>query len=111
MFQVVVSLSGGDRHGYGILQDIVERTGSDAEIGTATLYRSIRQLVEAGLIAELANPHADDSEDERRRYYRLTEHGRVCASEEAAKLVKLVDVAAKRGLVNVSSDKQARATM
>jgi DNA-binding PadR family transcriptional regulator len=111
MFQVLLSLCSGERHGYGILQDIVEGTGSDAQVGTATLYRSIRQLVQAGLIAEIADRGANESEDERRRYYRLTERGQACAREEAAKLVKLVDVAAKRGLVSLPAVKQAGATM
>ena len=80
MFQILVALSGGGRHGYAIMQEIEERTGGAFAIGAGSLYRSIKQLVNAGLIAELPN---EESSHSQRRNYRLTVAGRRRASAEA----------------------------
>lgn len=79
MFQILVALSEGDRHGYAILQAIEERTGGAFRIGAGTLYRAIKQLVDAGLMAET---DADDGHAQRRTY-RLTEAGRARAAADA----------------------------
>jgi DNA-binding PadR family transcriptional regulator len=80
MFQILVSLSQGERHGYAIMQEIEERTAGAFPIGAGSLYRSIKQLVDAGLIAELEQKVSDHSQ---RRRYRLTDAGRKRAATEA----------------------------
>jgi DNA-binding PadR family transcriptional regulator len=79
MFQILVALSAGDRHGYAILQEIEERTEGAFRVGAGTLYRAIKQLVDAGLMAET---EADDGHSQRRNY-RLTEAGRRRAAADA----------------------------
>lgn len=79
MFQILVALSNGERHGYSILQEIEERTDGAFRVGAGTLYRAIKQLVDAGLMAETPG---DDSHAQRRTY-RLTEAGRARAAADA----------------------------
>jgi DNA-binding PadR family transcriptional regulator len=80
MFQILLGLSDGQRHGYAIMQEIEERTDGAFGIGAGTLYRAIKQLVDAGLIAEVQRK---TSEHRQRRYYRLTPAGRRRAAAEA----------------------------
>ena len=80
MFQILVALSDEDRHGYAIMQEIEERTRGAFHIGAGTLYRAIKQLVDAGLIAELEAP---DGAHRQRRTYQLTPEGRERAAADA----------------------------
>ena len=80
MFQILVALSQGERHGYAIMQEIEERTSGAFRIGAGTLYRSIKKLVDASFIAEVA-PEA--VVHQQRRTYRLTPSGRERAAAEA----------------------------
>ena len=91
-FHVLVSLTAGERHGYAIMQDVESSSGGLVRMGPATLYGTLKRVVDAGLAEELADRHAPD-DDQRRRYYRLTVLGqRVCAAE-ATRLDGLVRVA------------------
>jgi len=80
MFQILVALSQGERHGYAIMQEIEERTGGAFKIGAGTLYRSIKKLVDAGFIAEVT---PEVPVHQQRRTYRLTPSGRERAAAEA----------------------------
>lgn len=76
LLHVLLSLVPGARHGYAMLQEIDERTSGRARIGPSSLYWSLGRLQDAGLIEEAPVPRDTDSQDERRRYWRLTEAGR-----------------------------------
>src|SRR5881392_1229510 len=79
---VLTMLSAGERHGYGIRQDILEHTRGAMELEAGNLYRTIRRLEHEGLIDESGKRPSPESDDERRRYYRLTPAGRrVLAAE------------------------------
>jgi DNA-binding PadR family transcriptional regulator len=80
MFQILVALSQGERHGYAIMQEIEERTGGAFTIGAGTLYRSIKKLVDAEYIAEV---EPETGAHQQRRTYRLTPGGRERAASEA----------------------------
>jgi len=80
MFQILVALSQGERHGYAIMQEIEERTGGAFTIGAGSLYRSIKQLVDARFIVELEETSPAHRQ---RRHYRLTPAGRKRAKLEA----------------------------
>jgi DNA-binding PadR family transcriptional regulator len=98
-FHILVSLAGGDRHGYAIMQEVTERTSGAFRLHPGTLYTTIRRLLEQGLVEELAErPARGGRDDERRRYYRLTKLGRAVARAEAARLEHLVDMARHAGL-------------
>ena len=101
-FSILLALAEGEMHGYAIMRDSAERGG--ARLGAATLYRSIKQLLDAGLISE-AGERVDATQrgDERRRYYRMTDVGRRAAQAEAGRLAQLVTRAHGRGLLSGAS--------
>ena len=88
MFHILLTLAEGDRHGYGIMQEVERRTNGAVELGPGTLYRSIKQLVDRGLIAETGS---ERSSAKQRRSYALTEVGRSRAKMEARRLQGLVE--------------------
>ena len=73
---ILASLAEADRHGYAIKKDIVDRTGGDVRLGSTTLYRTLGQLLDAGLIEEARARPAPQLDDERRRYFHITAAGR-----------------------------------
>jgi DNA-binding PadR family transcriptional regulator len=97
-FHILVALSGTDRHGYGIMQEVAERTGGRTKLNPGTLYTTIQRLLEKGLIVELDQRPDPDEDDERRRYYRLTPSGRRAAQLEMARLTELVALGRRAGL-------------
>jgi DNA-binding PadR family transcriptional regulator len=91
-FHVLVALTSGERHGYAVMQDVEASSDGTVRMGPATLYGTLKKLVDQGLAEELASRPAGD-DDQRRRYYRLTGLGqRVCASE-ADRLAGLIKIA------------------
>jgi len=82
-FHIMLSLSGGEQHGYAIMQDVVNRTAGK-------LYGSIKRLIEAELIEESDERPAPELDDARRRYYRLTTLGRDVLDGECERLQELV---------------------
>ena len=96
---VLTMLSAGDRHGYGIRQDIVEHTQGALALEAGNLYRTIRRLEHAGLIDESGRRPASDSDDERRRYYRLTPFGRKVLAAELERLRDLVRLGEARRII------------
>lgn len=92
-FLVLLMLGRGDRHGYGIMQDIAEHTEGHIELEAGSLYRTIRRLQDDGLLEESARRPVADLDDERRRYYRLTPFGKRVVAAEAARLRRLVRLA------------------
>jgi DNA-binding PadR family transcriptional regulator len=89
-FHIMLSLAGGEQHGYGIMQEVLERTTGKVRLWPATLYGSIKRLIEEGLIEESderPNPELDDA---RRHYYRLTKLGRRVLDAECERLQELV---------------------
>ncbi len=91
-FHVLVALTAGERHGYAIMGAVEESSGGVVRMGPATLYGSLKRLVDAGLVEESdRRPGADD--DQRRRYYRLTGLGREVCRAEADRLAHLVTTA------------------
>jgi DNA-binding PadR family transcriptional regulator len=99
VFHILLALSDGHSHGYGIMQDVEQFTGGELRLGPGTLYRSIQRMLVDGLIEELAIALHDESDDDRRRHYRLTKKGLDIAQREAGRLAGLVDVSRRRGLL------------
>jgi DNA-binding PadR family transcriptional regulator len=89
-FQILLSLADGERHGYGITQDIANRTAARMRLEPGNLYRSLKAMLDDGLIEESARRPAPDLDDERRRYYRITPLGRKVAMAETARLEAIV---------------------
>jgi DNA-binding PadR family transcriptional regulator len=99
MFHILVALADRDRHGYSILQDVSARTGGKVRLSAGTLYSSIRRMLEQGLVEELRESPDPESQDERRRYYRLTRLGRQVAVAEARRLSDMLVQARETGLI------------
>src|SRR5215470_17640224 len=99
VFQIMVALADGELHGYGIMQDVDRVTNGETKLGPGTLYRSIQRMVVEGLIEELDIALDNEADDDRRRYYRLTDRGRAVAAAEANRLAMLVDAARARQLI------------
>lgn len=89
VFHILLSLGEGERHGYALKREISLRTNGKLKLGPGVLYGSINKMLELGLIEESADrpdPHLDD---QRRRYYRITNSGRKAAQAEAARMREL----------------------
>lgn len=97
VFHILLALGGPPLHGYGIMQEVEERTGGRVTLGPGTLYGAVKRLRGQGLLEEVAE--APSGEDPRRRHYRLTSFGRRVAVLEAERLERLVRAARRRGLV------------
>lgn len=108
VFHILLALAEQDRHGYGIILDVVERTGGALRLGTGTLYTAIARLLEGRLIEESDDRPRADEDDERRRYYRLTPFGREVANAEARRLAALVRLARSRGITGAVAEGSAR---
>ncbi len=87
---VLVALSERDRHGYGIVQTVAERSDNKIRLAPGNLYPVLRRLVEAGLIRDDGEQLADDLEHKQRRYYAITELGSRVAAAEALRLKNLL---------------------
>jgi DNA-binding PadR family transcriptional regulator len=98
-FHVLLSLADEEQHGYGIMQEVLERTGGKVRLWPATLYGSLKRLIDAGLIEESSDRPAAEFDDARRRYYRLTRLGRRVLDAESERLQELVHILqTKRGM-------------
>ena len=91
-FHILVCLVGGEQHGYSIMQDVLEQSGGKVRLWPATLYGSLKRLIEEGLIAESGERPAPELDDARRRYYKLTPLGRQVLDLESQRLKDLVRV-------------------
>jgi len=96
-FHILLTLVDGERHGYSIMQEVARSTAGTVRLGPTTLYRSIKQMLAAGLIEELEERPDPAADDERRRYYRLTTFGLQVAAAEERRLEDVLAIArAKR---------------
>jgi DNA-binding PadR family transcriptional regulator len=99
VYHILLALADGERHGYGIMQEVAQLTAGRVRLGPGTLYGSIKRMLADGLIQESDGP--GEAEEERRRYYRLTGLGEAVVRAESERLAALVAAArAKRLLPN-----------
>jgi DNA-binding PadR family transcriptional regulator len=103
VFQILLSLSDGPRHGYAIIQDIRQRTDDEVRLTASTLYDALARLADQSWIEETDAPEAAEARepvrhDSRRRYYRLTRLGRQAAIDETARLQRLLEMAREKKL-------------
>jgi DNA-binding PadR family transcriptional regulator len=89
-FHIMLSLAGEEQHGYGIMREVLNRTTGKVRLWPATLYGSIKRLIEAELIEESDERPAPELDDARRRYYRLTPLGKRVLDAECERLQELV---------------------
>jgi DNA-binding PadR family transcriptional regulator len=99
MFQVLIALADGDKHGYAIIKEVARRTEGSIALSAGTLYTIIRRFEQEGVIAETVERPDAALDDERRRYYRLTEFGRDVAGAEARRMETALGMARKKNLI------------
>jgi len=97
VFQILLALADGDRHGLGIMNDVLERSGGSVRLWPGMLYRNLQRLEREGLIAPVPGPGTPEAGSP--RYFTLTPAGRRRSSAEAARLAELVSVARARRLL------------
>lgn len=99
-FRILLALRDGSLHGYAIVKEVEARSGAGDKIFPANLYRRIRNLLGAGLLAEVEPPAASEPDDRRRRkYFRLTQFGLDVAHAEAKRLQGLLAEARDKELL------------
>ncbi len=96
---ILVALGAGDHHGYSLLAEIQRQSEGRIKVGAGSLYAALQRLVDEGLIGEspdLPNPE----EDQRRRYYRLTENGRAAVRSESHRMLSVLKEARGQRLIS-----------
>ncbi len=96
VFHIMLALADGERHGYGIMQEVAALTDGALRLGPGTLYGSIKRMLADGLIEETDERPDPLLDDERRRYYRLTAYGAAVLSLETRRLEGLVRQARRK---------------
>ena len=97
VMHVLLSLAGGERHGYAILKEVLLQTNNQVRLGPGTLYGTLQRLMESGWVEETDGPGT--VADERRRYYRLSRSGREALKAEVERLEALIRGARARGII------------
>src|SRR5579875_3681087 len=93
VFHILLALADGEKHGYGIMKEVAQRTEGGMRMGPGTLYGSLGRMLDSGLI-EVSEERPDpEMDDERSRYYRLTSFGLRVAEAESRRLDQLLRVA------------------
>jgi DNA-binding PadR family transcriptional regulator len=105
VFQILLALCMGEQHGYRIMQSVYENSGGKFRMGPGTLYGTIKRMLTDGLIEEAGERPDPSLDDERRRYYRLTEIGQKVVRAETERLSILVSYARAQNLIP-SSDSE-----
>lgn len=96
-FYILLSLAERDRHGSGIMRDVLELTDGALKLWPVTLYGTLDELVEQGLIRALERAPADAQDDSaRKRWFHITAAGRAALAAEVARLEQTVSIAAQR---------------
>ena len=102
VLHILIALGEAEKHGYAVMQEVIERTDGKVRMSPGTLYGSIRKMLDDGLIEELfrrGDARRAGTDDARRRYYRVTKFGRAVAAAEAERLTALLHHARLNGLV------------
>lgn len=101
-YHVLLALAAEPLHGWAIIKRIREMAGPRAAPSSGSLYLAMVRLEDRGLLEEVEAP-AGASDDERRRYYRMTELGRAVLRAETARLATLVDLARREHVLDAAS--------
>jgi len=102
VFHILLALAQGEQHGYRIMHMVRDDTDGRFQMGPGTLYGTLKRMLRQGLIEEAGQRPDPALDDERRRYYRLTDLGRKVLQSEVERLSSLVFKARKRGILSHS---------
>jgi DNA-binding PadR family transcriptional regulator len=99
VFYILLALAGGEKHGYEIMKQVKQDSQSQVRMGTGTLYGSLKRMLADWLIEEAGERPDPGLDDERRRYYQLTERGRQALHAELQRYMQVVTLAEQRRLL------------
>jgi DNA-binding PadR family transcriptional regulator len=99
VFHILLALSDGERHGYAIMREVVAHTNGSLQLGPGTLYGCLKRMLAARLVEESDERPDPDIDDERRRYYRITDFGARTLRAEAERLALAVSAARAKRLL------------
>ena len=100
VFHILMALADGERHGYGIMQEVARQTGGALQLGPGTLYGCLKRMLAADLVEESDERPDPELADERRRYYRITALGDRAVRAEARRLADAVSAAIGKRLLD-----------
>lgn len=98
VFHILLVLSGGERHGYGIMKQVEADSQGQVTMGPGTLYGSLKRMLEAGLVKESDKRVDPEMDDQRRIYYQITDLGSRALRAELERYRHIVAVAQGRSL-------------
>lgn len=98
VFHILLALSSGERHGYGIMKQVEADSQGRVSMGPGTLYGSLKRMLDAGLVRESDKRVDPDMDDERRIYYQLTGAGAEALAAELERYQRIVTLAQERKL-------------
>jgi len=98
VFHILLALSNGERHGYGIMKQVEADTQGRVSMGNGTLYGSLKRMLDAGLVEESDKRVDTEMDDERRIYYRITGIGAKALAAELDRYKRIVTLARDRKL-------------
>jgi DNA-binding PadR family transcriptional regulator len=99
VFHILLALVDEERHGYGIMLDVARQTNDALQLGPGTLYGCLKRMLAAGLVEESEERPDPELDDQRRRYYRMTDLGQRVVRAEAQRLTNAVSAARAKRLL------------
>lgn len=108
VFYILLALATGEKHGYGIMKQVREDSNGAVKMGNGTMYGSLKRMLAADLVADAGDRVDPRMDDERRRYYRLTERGQQALKAEMARYARTVSLLRERNLLARTSADQNR---
>lgn len=101
VFNILLALANSEKHGYGIMLEVETNTDGQVLMGPGTLYGSIKRMLKAGLIEESDERADPEMDDQRRKYYRLTDLGKRTLRMEAERLASQVMIAKAKNVFGI----------
>lgn len=98
VFHILLALSSGERHGYGIMKQVEADSQGKVSMGPGTLYGSLKRMLDSGLVQESDKRVDPEMDDERRIYYQLTGEGAKALEAELERYQHIVTIAQQRKL-------------
>ena len=98
VFHILLALSSGERHGYGIMKQVEADSQGKVSMGAGTLYGSLKRMLDAGLVKESDKRIDPEMDDERRIYYRITDVGAKALAAELERYKRIVTLAQEKKL-------------
>jgi DNA-binding PadR family transcriptional regulator len=98
VFHILLALSSGERHGYGIMKQVEADSQGNVSMGAGTLYGSLKRMLDSGLVKESDKRVDPEMDDERRVYYQITGVGAKALVAELDRYKRIVTLAQEKKL-------------